>query len=275
MAEVVVRDLTKTFGRDRAALSGVSLSIERGEMVALIGASGSGKSTLIRHLAGLTEADRTRGAGEIRAPPACRHQRDLSAVQPGGAPLPPHQCDAGRAGPRAVLARLSLPVHTAGEEGGNGGARARVGIARRAGQRASTLSGGEQQRVAVARALVQKAQIILADEPIASLDPASCKRVMETLAKINREDGITIVVSLHQVDYALRYCPRTIALREGTVVYDGPSYALTRRFLQELYSSEGGKLLIGTTVRPQQSGPRPAAPVIPASGERATPLTIH
>ena len=154
-------------------------------------------------------------------------------------------------------------------------ALARVGIAQRAAQRASTLSGGEQQRAAIARALVQKAQVILADEPIASLDPASCKRVMETLAGINREDGITVVVSLHQVDYALRYCPRTIALREGTIVYDGPSDALTPRFLQELYGSEGGELLIDTTVRRQQREPLLPAPAIAVNDDRSATLTIH
>ena len=91
----------------------------------------------------------------------------------------------------------------------------RVGMADRATQRASTLSGGQQQRAAIARTLVQQAEIVLADEPIASLDPESARRVMENLAKVNREDGITVVVSLHQVDFAIRFCPRTVALRDG------------------------------------------------------------
>ena len=84
----------------------------------------------------------------------------------------------------------------------------RVGMADRATQRASTLSGGQQQRAAIARTLVQQAEIILADEPIASLDPESARRVMENLAQVNAEDGITVVVSLHQVDFAIRFCPR-------------------------------------------------------------------
>ena len=98
---------------------------------------------------------------------------------------------------------------------------------------------------------------------------------METLSEINREDGITIVVSLHQVDSALRYCPRTIALRDGLVVYDGPSEALTPGFLQELYGSEGGELLIDTNERSQERGPLPPAPLIPVHGDRAAPTTIH
>jgi phosphonate transport system ATP-binding protein len=88
----------------------------------------------------------------------------------------------------------------------------RVGIAGWAHQRASTLSGGQQQRAAIARALVQDAKIILADEPIASLDPESSRRVMATLARINKEDGTTVLVSLHQVDYAVHFCPRVVAL---------------------------------------------------------------
>jgi phosphonate transport system ATP-binding protein len=116
-------------------------------------------------------------------------------------------------------------------------ALARVGIADKAFQRASTLSGGQQQRAAIARALVQKAGVLLADEPIASLDPESSRRVMDILAEINRKDGITVLVSLHQVEYAIRYCPRTVAMKEGKIVYDGPSRALTPAFLREIYGA--------------------------------------
>ena len=122
-------------------------------------------------------------------------------------------------------------------------ALSRVGIAGTARQRASTLSGGQQQRAAIARALVQEARIILADEPIASLDPASSRRVMEILAQINREDGITVVVSLHQVEYAKLYCSRIVALKDGLVVYDGPSAALTPALLRNLYGAALGGLI--------------------------------
>jgi len=94
----------------------------------------------------------------------------------------------------------------------------------------------------MARALVQKPRILLADEPIASLDPESSRVVMNILAQIHREDNITVVVSLHQVEYAIRYCPRTIALRHGRIVYDGPSTALTSSFLKEIYGSETEEL---------------------------------
>ena len=105
-------------------------------------------------------------------------------------------------------------------------ALARVGIAEHALKRGSELSGGQQQRAAIARTLVQGASVLIADEPIASLDPKAARRVMDILAELNRQDKITVLVSLHQVEYALSYCPRTIALRDGRIVYDGPSSAL-------------------------------------------------
>src|SRR5262249_31164344 len=123
------------------------------------------------------------------------------------------------------------------------GALARVGVAEHAAQRASTLSGGQQQRGAIARALVQRANVLLADEPIASLDPESSRKVMEILATINREDRCTVVVSLHQVNVALKYCPRTVALRQGSVVFDGSSEKLTPALLRELYGAEADEIL--------------------------------
>ena len=117
-------------------------------------------------------------------------------------------------------------------------ALARVGIADRAGQRASTLSGGQQQRAAVARALVQGAEGLLADEPVASLDPVAAQRVLELLQTLNREDGLTVVVSLHHVDYALKYFRRIVALGAGRVVYDGPVEGLDRKLLVDIYGPE-------------------------------------
>jgi phosphonate transport system ATP-binding protein len=95
----------------------------------------------------------------------------------------------------------------------------RVGVLEFAGQRANTLSGGQQQRGAIARALTQGAEAILADEPVASLDPVSSRRVMEILQRLNEDDGLTVIVTLHQVDHAVRYCRRIVALKAGRVVY--------------------------------------------------------
>jgi phosphonate transport system ATP-binding protein len=123
-------------------------------------------------------------------------------------------------------------------------ALARVGMAEHALKRGADLSGGQQQRAAIARTLVQGAELLIADEPIASLDPASARRVMDILAEMNRRDGITILVSLHQVEYALRYCPRTIALKAGKIVYDGPSDDVTPAVLSSIYGAESSDLFL-------------------------------
>ncbi len=114
----------------------------------------------------------------------------------------------------------------------------RVGVAEYAGQRANTLSGGQQQRGAIARCLVQHASAILADEPVASLDPVSARRVMETLQHLNRDDGLSIIVTLHHVEYAVKYCERVVALQAGRIVYDGPVSGLDRALLVRIYGPE-------------------------------------
>jgi phosphonate transport system ATP-binding protein len=247
---IAIDGLSKTFGSARA-LDRISLQIAEGEMVALIGASGSGKSTLLRHISGLVVSDRDGGSVKVIG----------STVQSGGRvsrTVRRLRRDVGvvfqqfnLVGRLSVLTnvlvgRLSaipgwrglLGLFSAAERRDALRALARVGIAERAHQRASTLSGGQQQRAAIARALVQKARIILADEPIASLDPESARRVMEALAEINREDGITVVVSLHQVGFALRYCGRVVALEHGRVVYDGPAAQLSVERLRSIYGSD-------------------------------------
>jgi phosphonate transport system ATP-binding protein len=120
----------------------------------------------------------------------------------------------------------------------------RVGIADHALKRGAELSGGQQQRAAIARTLMQRAELLIADEPIASLDPGAARRVMDILADLNRSDRITVLVSLHQVEYALRYCPRTIALRSGEVVYDGPSSELTSALLTSIYGADYEDLFV-------------------------------
>jgi phosphonate transport system ATP-binding protein len=139
----------------------------------------------------------------------------------------------------------------------------RVGLVEYAGQRASTLSGGQQQRAAIARAMEQRARIILADEPIASLDPESARLVMDCLTALNRHDGVTVLVSLHQVQFALQYCPRSIAMKEGRVVYDGPSAELTPTALRNIYGLKSIDFdLDGTT--PLNFGVCPSVPALAA-----------
>jgi phosphonate transport system ATP-binding protein len=255
-AAIRVTALSKTFGT-RRALDAVNLEVMAGEMVALIGASGSGKSTLLRLIAGLATADAGE-RGEVLVhgrPMQCggklhRHARAVRTSVGfvfqqfnlvGRLPLILNVM-AGML-PRLPLWRSLLRVFRRDEVKIGLDALGRVGIAEQAAQRASTLSGGQQQRAAIARTLVQEASIVLADEPIASLDPESSRRVMEILAAINREDRTTVVVSLHQVNVALRYCPRAVALSHGRVVFDGPSGNLTPQLLRELYGAEADEIL--------------------------------
>ncbi|MEQ8332682.1 phosphonate ABC transporter ATP-binding protein [Nisaea sp.] len=256
---IQVTNVCKTFPNGRKALDGVSVQLEAGEMVALIGASGSGKSTLIRHIGGLIVANKGADGGEIavfgdQVQAGGRLTGDVSQVRrrlgvifqqfnlvPRLTVLT--NVLAGRLGRmpkwRGVLMQFShLEKQRAMQ------ALARVGIAATARQRAATLSGGQQQRAAIARSLVQESEAILADEPIASLDPASARRVMETLSDINRTEGTAVLVSLHQVEYARRYCKRTIAMRDGRVVFDGPSHDLTTAFLREIYGEASEELIL-------------------------------
>ena len=256
---IQVRGLSKTFGNGHRALRSVDLDIRPGEMVALIGASGSGKSTLIRHIGGLIAGDRGEGDGEITvfgnpvqsggriAPSVTQVRRHLGVIFQQFNLVPRlsvlNNVLAGRLG-RMSRTRGALMMFNRDEKQLAMTALGRVGIEATARQRAATLSGGQQQRAAIARCLVQEARAILADEPIASLDPTSARRVMEILAEINREDGAAVLVSLHQVEYARRYCPRTIAMRDGQIVFDGRSRELTAPFLREIYGEASEELIL-------------------------------
>jgi phosphonate transport system ATP-binding protein len=256
-AAIRINTLSKTFGNGRQALRQVDLSIAPGEMVALIGASGSGKSTLLRHMAGLMASDTdTKGSIEIYGRTVQRDGKiasDIRSVRSGVGFVFQQFNLVGRlpviinvlAGTlhRVPMWRSLIRWFTSEEKARGIEALRRVGIAECSAQRASTLSGGQQQRAAIARAMVQGARVVLADEPIASLDPESSRKVMDILAKVNREDGCTVVVSLHQVNVAMRYCARTVALHHGRVVYDGPSSALTPQLLRELYGAEADEIL--------------------------------
>lgn len=254
---VQINTLSKTFGNGRKALQQINLRINAGEMVALIGASGSGKSTLLRHMAGLMAGDADApGSIEIHGRSVQRNGKiaaDIRAVRSGIGFVFQQFNLVGRlpvivnvlAGTlhRIPLWRSLFRWFTADEKARGIEALRRVGIAECWAQRASTLSGGQQQRAAIARAMVQGARVVLADEPIASLDPESSRKVMDMLARINREDRCTVVVSLHQVNVAMKYCPRTIALNHGKVVYDGLSSGLTPEVLRELYGAEADEIL--------------------------------
>jgi phosphonate transport system ATP-binding protein len=264
-AAIDVRDLSKSFQPGHRVLHDVALRIAPGEMVALIGASGSGKSTLIRTIAGLVTADRSGGRVAIHGTTMQESGRIAAAAQRLRSQVGVVFQQFNLVPRLSVLTNVCLgllgqipgwrgmlALFTTHEKRHAMQALQRVGIAEQALKRGADLSGGQQQRAAIARTLVQGASVIIADEPIASLDPKAARRVMDILAELNRQDGITVLVSLHQVEYALRYCARTIALRDGRVVFDGPSTALTPTFLSELYGAESEELFL-----PGMSEPAP------------------
>jgi len=269
-AAIHVDHLNKTFAR-KTALVDLQLTIGAGEMVALIGASGSGKSTLLRHLAGLACCDRKNG-GSVKV-----LGREVQASGRLNGKVRRLRADIGYIFQQFNLVnRLSvldnvllgslgrmprwrgnLGLFNADEKQFAMESLARVGLADLAAQRASTLSGGQQQRVAIARALTQRAEVILADEPIASLDPESARKVMEILADINRRDGKTVVVTLHQVEYATRYCPRAVALKGGRIHFDGPAADLSSQFLNDLYGADlDTSLMFSDQTRHAEPAPR-------------------
>jgi phosphonate transport system ATP-binding protein len=245
-----VQGISKTFGH-RRALDGVSLTVAPGEMVALIGPSGSGKSTLLRSLTGFNVIDADGGSIQVFGQPMQARGRVSGEVRKIRARVGFIFQQFNLVGRLTLYANVALGMlgrvgfwrgffgrWADSEKQGVMAALQRVGVAEYAGQKASTLSGGQQQRGAIARALVQNAEVLIADEPVASLDPVSARRVMELLSDLNRQDGLAVVVTLHQVDYAMRYCPRVVALKAGKVVYDGPSVGLDKAALVDIYGPE-------------------------------------
>lgn len=264
------KGLVRTYGA-RRALDNVSITINEGEMVGLIGPSGSGKSTLLRTSTGLILTDKGTGEVELMG----------IGVQKNGELLDTVRAARSKAGfvfqQFNLVGRLSLfeniMLGALGRlpfwQGFFGRwpqkdkelgmkALARVGVAEYAAQRANLLSGGQQQRGAIARALVQGAQAIFLDEPVASLDPVSARKVMELLDDLNKNDGVTVVVCLHQIDFAIKFCDRIVALKAGKIVYDGPKDGLNRDRLIEIYGAEYDEESGGAA--PKEETPIPLKP---------------
>ena len=247
---IEISQISKTFN-GVVALNGVSISISSGEIVALIGPSGSGKSTLLRHLAGLEVSDRKRQAevkiGGQSIQKNGRLDRSARAIRSNIGFIFQQFNLIGRLSVKTnvllgCLGRIPawrgcLGIFSQAEQQQALAALDRVGLETLAQQRASTLSGGQQQRVAIARTLMQQAEIVLADEPIASLDPKSAKTVMQSLRDMRDQDGRSIVITLHQVEYARQYCQRVIALVEGEIAFDGAVTDLTDAMLRKLYGT--------------------------------------
>ena len=277
---LAVEQTSRTFA-GRRALDGVSLTVAPGERVALIGPSGSGKSTLLRLAAGLLPADRGSGPIAIHGRTVQRDGRIAREARSIRSEVGFVFQQFNLVGRLSVLTNVligrlariplwrSLPhAFTLAERRDAMAALDRVGLADCAAQRASTLSGGQQQRVAIARAICQRARVILADEPIASLDPESSRLVMELLVDLTRTAGATLVVSLHQVEVAMRRCERTVALHAGRIRFDGPSAGLDADTLRLIYGGPAGDAegVAGTAAAPGLSeAERPGAVAFHAS----------
>ncbi|NJO54323.1 MAG: phosphonate ABC transporter ATP-binding protein [Bacteroidales bacterium] len=248
---LVLDGLSKRFG-DKLAVADVSLEIPAGGFVGIIGRSGAGKSTLLRMVNRLAEPS----AGRVLV-----DGQDVTRLT--GRRLYCWRADCamifqqfnlvGRLDvlTNVLLGRLQrtpgwrslLKLWTHEEKAIALSALDQFDIAQIAAQRADSLSGGQQQRVAIARALVQEPRFILADEPIASLDPRNTKTVMDALLRINKHYGITVLCNLHSLDIARLYCDRLIGMAAGRVVFDGAPEALTDRVAHDLYGLEAGEVM--------------------------------
>lgn len=248
-----IRNLAKVYPNGTVALKDVSLKVPDGEFLAVVGLSGSGKSTLLRCINRLVEPTAGKvildGVDVTAAGPAelrtIRKQigmifQDFNLVKRASV-LTNVLC--GRLGYTpgwySLLNRFTardLQTARANLE--------RVGIPEKALQRADSLSGGQQQRVGIARALAQEPKLVLADEPVASLDPATAHSVLKYLEEINRQDGITVICNLHFLSLARRYSHRVVALKAGEIVFEGGPAEIDRARFCEIYGEEADEVEI-------------------------------
>jgi len=238
-----IRNLTRRFG-DKRAVDDVSLQVEKGSFVGVIGRSGAGKSTLLRMINRLQEPS----SGEIYwngLPVTTLSGRELRRWRTSCAMIFQQFNIVGRLDvlTNVLMGRLHatsmgrsmLKLWAEEDRALAVSALEQFDIANLAAQRAETLSGGQQQRVAIARALVQEPDLVLADEPIASLDPRNSKVVMDALRLVNRQDGLTVLCNLHHLDTAREYCDRIVAMQAGRIVFDGTPAELTASRVREIY----------------------------------------
>jgi len=242
-----IRNVVRRFG-DKTAVGEVNISIPAGQMVGIIGKSGAGKSTLLRMINRLTDVSEGgihfdgKTVSGLKGQALRDWQRDCAMIFQQFNLVP--RLDVltnvmlGRLNHRSTIQSL-LKIFSEEEQMMALKALDRLDIAPVAMQRAGTLSGGQQQRVAIARALMQEPKIILADEPIASLDPRNAQIVMDSLKSINEKDGITVITNLHTLDTARNYCERIIGMQFGKVVFDGTPDELTTDVAREIYGADG------------------------------------
>jgi phosphonate transport system ATP-binding protein len=263
-----IKGLSKHFTATKA-VDDVTLSIPDGQMVGIIGRSGAGKSTLLRMLNRL--ADPTGGQILFKDSDVARIKgQELLKWRSECAMIFQQFNLVGRLDviTNVLTGRMyhhgftssMLKLYSSAERAFAIHALDRLSMAHTAMQRTDTLSGGQQQRVAIARALLQEPKILLADEPIASLDPMNAKVVMDALRTINQEDQITVVCNLHTLDTARRYCDRVIGMAAGKVVFDGHADDLTMDVAREIYGAELGDFTEEMTSTDLSTLGQPTAP---------------
>lgn len=244
-----IENVTRRFGNN-IAIDNVNVEIPQGQMVGIIGRSGAGKSTLLRMINRLI--DPSEGAiifegkdvAKLRGSNLRNWQRDCAMIFQQFNLVP--RLDVltnvllGRLNHRSTIKSL-LGIFSREERAMAIAALERLDIAKTALQRAGTLSGGQQQRVAIARALMQNPKVILADEPIASLDPRNAQVVMESLRDINEREGLTVITNLHTLDTARHFCQRIIGMQGGKIVFDGGPDDLTEMAARRIYGADGLK----------------------------------
>lgn len=238
----------KTYPNGTVALKNVSLEIPQGDFVAIIGLSGAGKSTLIKLVnkmidvtSGELSVNNIKVDDDLRGKELRKFRRNIGMVFQSfnliGRTTVIRNVLAARAAEMSLFNSL-IGLYTKSDKLKALEALHQVGILEKAYMRADQLSGGQQQRVALARTIAQDPNIILADEPVASLDPITANQVMADFARINKKLNITIIANMHHVDMALKYAKRVVGIREGNIVFDGPSSDITEDLLKEIYGRE-------------------------------------
>lgn len=249
-----VENLTKVFGDGTVALKNVTFEVEEGEFLTVIGLSGSGKSTLLRCINRLIDPTEGRIVWNGMDVTAAKSQelrkirrqigmvfQQFNLVRRSSVMTNVLSGRLGYAHPMLSLFHIFSPADRKRARE----ALERVGIAEKADNRADQLSGGQQQRVGIARALMQEPKLMLADEPVASLDPVLSHSIMQYLELLNQEDGITVLCSLHFLDLVHRYATRVIGLKAGELVFDGSPDKLTPERFKEVYGEEAEMVSIG------------------------------
>ena len=236
-----VENLSKTYGKGEAAvraLRDVSFSMERGEFAAVVGESGSGKSTLLNCIGGLDAP--TGGKVYLDGEDLfsmTENKRTIFRRQNIGFIFQSFHLIEELDVEQNIIFPLLLDYRKP-KKGQVEELLELLGLTERRHHLPGQLSGGQQQRVALARTLAQNPQIILADEPVASLDPVTARQVMDDFQRINRDMNITVIINIHHVELALQYASRVIGIREGKIVYDGPSSQVTQQILDGIYQGK-------------------------------------